>query len=151
MDGFTTPEDYCENAAMSAKQRVAVTVVILVALSLFVVAYWLRSEDTSDLAVTSNSALEAIIPQREAEVLRQDQVAIDLAPGYTGRLSINGVAIPVGDTTVTEALNLIVFRPGPDKVFEALEDGRNCVTATYWRTEVGPERSEDVQWCFEVT
>jgi hypothetical protein len=136
---------------MSVKEKIAITAALLVALSLVVVAYWLRTDDDSDLAVTSNDAIEDIIPQRSSEILSQDQVGIDLAPGYSGRLNLNGVAIPEEDTNITPALNLVVFRPGPDKVFEALDSGQNCVLATYWKTQLGDEESETINWCFEVT
>jgi hypothetical protein len=136
---------------MSVKEKIAITAALLVAFSLIVLAYWLRSDDDSDLAVTSDDALEKIIPQRASEVLRQDQIGIDLAPGYSGRLNLNGVPIPKEDTDVTEALNLVVFRPGPDKIFEALEPGENCVLATYWKTRLGDDESQNVTWCFEVT
>jgi hypothetical protein len=136
---------------MSVKEKIVITAALLVAVGLIVVAYWLRTDDDSDLAVTSNDALEEIIPQRASEILRQDQVGIDLTPGYSGRLNINGVPIPEEDTDVTEALNLVVFRPGPDKVFESLEPGENCVLATYWETRLGDGESETINWCFEVT
>ena len=136
---------------MSVKEKIAITAALLVSLSQIVVAYWKRTEYDSDLAVTSNEALEDIIPQRASEILSQDQVGVDLAPGYSGRLNINGVPIPDADITITEALNLVLFRPGPDKVFEALDPGQNCVLATYWKTQLGDGESETINWCFEVT
>ena len=136
---------------MSVKEKIVITAALLLAISLFVVAYWLRTDDSSDLAVTSNEALQEIIPQRASEILRQDQVGIDLAPGYSGRLSINGVPIPEEDTDTTESLNRVLFRPGPGKVLETLESGQNCVVATYWPTRLGEGESETINWCFEVT
>ena len=123
------------------------TVLVLVALAGIVVAgrHTVRNGGADDVTISGgDNAVEALIPGRNAETLSQSEVGIDLADGWTGDLALNGV--PIDDVQRVDALNQLLYRP-PD----GLDSGRNCVTATIWRSSESPESGRDVEWCFEVT
>ena len=50
-------------------------------------------------------------------------------------------------TTPDWTANQNYLGPAPD----GLDSGRNCVTATIYRSSESPESARDVTWCFEVT
>ena len=95
--------------------------------------------------------IEALLPTESAEVLRQTEVGIDLAAGYTGTLTINGTEIPASQLSSIPELNKILYRPGPNKVIDQLNPGRNCVTASFWLSSQGPDEATSRTWCFEAT
>lgn len=95
--------------------------------------------------------VERLIPGRGDEVLQQFEVGIDLAPGYEGSLTVNGVEIPEDQLRIVREQNQVYFQPGEGKVVTELQAGPNCAVATVWRSAVGPgERDETFQWCFEA-
>jgi len=104
----------------------------------------------SDDEPASAQAVEQLIPGRGDQAIRQARVGIDLAPGYTGVLVINGVEIPEDQLQRVEALNQIYFQPGEDKEIDAFEPGAVCVVAIHWR--IGEDRGagQPVRWCFDV-
>lgn len=116
-----------------------------------VVLYQKASENTTDL---DRGNIERLIPAPDAKVLQQEAFGIDLAPGFEASLTLtsgrNVTVIPDDQTSVVEALNQFTFVPGVGKAFETLPTGQNCVTATYWRTETGPNQSSTRTWCFTV-
>ncbi|MCB1002962.1 MAG: hypothetical protein KDB35_02135 [Acidimicrobiales bacterium] len=131
----------------NAVRRVVLVVLVLVALGGLVVAgqRTVRNGGADDVTISGgDGAVEALIPGREAETLSQTEIGIDLAPGWTGELSLNGE--PITDVQRVDALNQLLYRP-PD----GLESGRNCVTARIWRSSESSDSGRDVRWCFEVT
>lgn len=108
------------------------------------------SSDTGTDPDVTTSAVEDLIPDRGALEVRQARVGIDLAPGYTGVLVINGVEIPEDQLERVEPLNQIYFQPREGREIEAFEPGQICVVAIYWLE--GGDRSEgqSTQWCFDV-
>lgn len=113
-----------------------------------VVVLFRKAEEGS--GVLQNSAIERLIPTADAKVLQQDLIGIDLAPGYEGRLALDGVPLPDDEVTVVAPLNQITYRPGPGRTFEALPQGTNCLTATYWMSSKGEQQSSRFTWCFTV-
>ena len=110
--------------------------------------------DTDEADDTPQSDIvERLIPKANDEVLRQAELGIDLAPGYDGTLSVNGVAIPVEDQRRVPEQNEVFFTPGEGKAVERLQAGPNCATATVWKAADGPGTANDqtVTWCFEAT
>lgn len=109
--------------------------------------------DGGDVVVEQNPGVQGLIPERGAEILQQGRVGADLAPGWEGRLSINGTEIPDNQiaTDRREDLNYLVFQPGEGRAIEALDPAANCAEVVVWRIEDGPERSQSpLRWCFEV-
>ena len=127
----------------------------IVGLAGIVFAFTLVETDdgTNDIAVTEAGPVEQLIPPRGSEILRQEAVGVDLRPGWTGVLIINGTEIPedqVNDDNL-ESLGQLLYTAGEGKVVERFEAGENCITAVVWRVEESRADSRDISWCFNVT
>jgi hypothetical protein len=120
---------------------------------------------TGDLVVT------VLSPGDGAKALRQTQVGADLLPGYDGRLTINGLAIPeeemegVVDPSSPEAQllptdqagqlrpnnrNRVYFAPGPGKVIEKLPQGQTTITVTYFKDGLPTVGRGSLTWTIDV-
>jgi len=142
---------------MAKKQRIIVSALIAFGISMFVLAAVSGGGNADDISVTQNPAIDALIPAREAEILRGDQVGIDLAEGYQAALQIETsddrtIQIPSNqlDDNLQDNLGIFTFRPGEGKVLNVLPPQSNCVTATYWPV-TDPNLSQTIRWCFQVT
>ena len=78
-----------------ALRRVLLGIAALMGAAAILLALFLADTDDNDVTVTGNAAVDELIPPRNAEVLSQETIGIDLAPGYDARLTINGVDIPL--------------------------------------------------------
>ena len=105
--------------------------------------------DPSDEAV--GEIVEQLFPAQGDEVLRQQQVGIDLGPRYDGSLVVNGVSIPDDQLLRRPELNQVFFQPGEGTAVTELTPGRNCVIALVWPIAEGPASGQPIEWCFEVT
>ncbi len=129
-------------------RRVLLAAAALTGVLAILLALVLADNDDTDVVVSGNPAIDALIPPRNAEVLSQDTVGVDLAPGYDARLVINGVDIPREQVRHQPNLNRFTFRPDKGKAIESLQAERNCVEAVYWPQEVGPSDADTITWCF---
>lgn len=149
------PEDAAPaRRPVSWRYRAFVAVALLVAGAALVVAVWATRTDEDEPAVVNGRAevVEQVYPRDGAEVLRQVEIGIDLAPGHEGRLYVNGEAIPEDDLRLVPEQNQVFFLPGPGKALETLPSGTSCVTAVVWRSAEGRGADDSsVQWCFDVT
>ena len=136
-------------------RRTLVTLAVVALLAGVVLAFSKVSRDdgTNDIAVTESGPVEQLIPPRNSEILRQDVTGVDLRPGWTGVLIVNGVEIPEDqlDLDNLESLGQVFFTPGEDKAVERYDAGENCVTAVVWRVEESRADSRTVDWSFNVT
>ncbi len=142
---------------MAKKERAVVSLAIAFGLVILALGFMSGAEDGEDISVTQNPAIDALIPDRESEILQGDQIGIDLAEGYAAALTIetsDGRNIPIPtdeiDSNFQDNLGQFLFRPGAGKVLDALPPQSNCVTATYWPI-IDAEDSLTIRWCFEVT
>ena len=142
---------------MAKKERALISLLIAFGFVVLGLGFAGGAEDSEDISVTQNPAIDALIPDREAEILQGDQVGIDLADGFAAALTIetsDGRNIPIPtdevDGNFTDNLGRFLFRPGEGKVLDALPPQSNCVTATYWPI-VDPDDSRTIRWCFQVT
>jgi hypothetical protein len=115
--------------------------------------------------------IEDISPVRNAtQVLSQAQIFVDLADGYTGVLTVNGVEIPTYDPnsqnrplpkpgqqitlppeTIFEPGNYtLTFSPTDDALVTELRTGVNVVSVRYWRIVDGEDFAKSFTWQFEV-
>ncbi len=138
----------------SLRYRLAVTAAILVAVAALVAG--VRATKTGDeesVAVNGRpDVVERLQPLEGVETLQQAEIGIDLAPGYEAGLRLNGTDIPTDELRIVPEQNQVFFAPGPDRTFEALPSGRNCVIAIVWRSSVGRGPGDlTFQWCFDVT
>lgn len=140
------------SSATSSSRRLkprylAYVALLAIAAVCFVIVSQLGTSGTTEL---DGGRIQRLIPTPGSKILQQDIIGIDMAPGYEASLSLNGVPLPLDQTYVVPQINQTTFRAGPDKVFETLPAGQNCMIATYWQTAFGPAVSSSRTWCFTV-
>jgi hypothetical protein len=143
------------------------TVIGVSLLAAFAAAAWLiGSTDSNTNADLDKTVIISLTPNDGAQAVRQTQVGADLAVGYDGRLTINGIEIPeeqmVGArdpaTVDPEDLaqngvrannrNQVYFKPGPGKVIESFEPGPVDITLRYFKDGQPTVGSGTVRWSF---
>lgn len=142
---------------MPIRLRLVIAALVVLGIGGFVLAGVVGDRSSDDITISGNGAIDAIIPTRDAEVLQQQSVGIDLAAPYRlTKLTIaptNNPAVGVDVTAQVQertGLNQFLFTPGEGKLIEALSPDLNCVFATY--VEVArPTEPLTVDWCFEVS
>jgi hypothetical protein len=138
----------------SLRYRIGVTVAVLVAIGALVagVRATQTGEDEAPLVNGRADVVEHFVPRQGAEALQQAEVGVDLAPGYEGTLLVNGTQIPDDELRRVPEQNQVFFAPGPDRTFEALPPGENCVTGIAWKSADGRGPADvSFQWFFQVT
>ena len=97
------------------------------------------------------TAVEAVSPAGGDLDLRQITISADLAPGYQGFLTLDGVEIPQDDVQFVLALNTLTLKPQPGSDFTKIQPGRHCASVVYWF--IGQSREDGTntyQWCFNL-
>ena len=152
-----TNRDGVYGGYMSRRDKIVISGLLAFGLVLLVLAATNGAQDGADITVSGNPAIDALIPERESEVLRRTEVGIDLAEGYQAALTIetsDGRNIPVPsdqlDGNFRDNLGRFVFRPGPGQVLDVFPPQANCVTATIWPV-IDRQDAQTIRWCFEVT
>ena len=131
---------------MRLRDRLLITGAVALAGALLVIAYAVGDDDGECRG--KPAVIESVTPGCGASALQLDVVAVDLAPGYEGELTINDIAVPV---RVVAALNLIEYRPGQGKEIERLQAQVNRARVTYWRSDQGRDQASTFAWSFRVT
>jgi hypothetical protein len=151
------------------KTLLVVSFVVAVGLMLVIrgVLVGVTGDDRSDLP----DEIERVDPVADAvRVLAQTSVFVDLAPGYTGRLVVDGqeidtigidelgsdqvepgqqVALP--PATIYEPGNAtLTFTPSAGAPIEEFDEGLHEATVVFWRIEDGPARSRSYSWTFNT-
>lgn len=100
----------------------------------------------------TDEAVERLVPADGSPVvIRQARVGIDLAPGWTGVLIVNGAEIPEDQLDRVEAQNEVYFQPGAGKDVEAFQPGPIVVEAEIWRTASETRAdARTITWAFGV-
>lgn len=129
-------------------RKAAIPLMVAVGIGILLLAVFLR--DVEELQAV-DEVIEGVFPQVNDEVLAQSTVSIDLIPGYTAELTINGVKIPEAELRRIDALSSIEFQPGEGKVIERLSPDLNCVNALYWPLDQGRSQARSYRWCFNAT
>jgi len=142
----------------------------IIAVCIVAMGYALAIAVTGDEGEGLPVAIEKIDPLRSAtQVPAQTQVIVDLLPGYTGRLVIDGLEletvnldelrsqvkpgqqVTVPPTTVFEPGNAtLTFDPSADSSIPKFEQGEHLVEVIYWKIVDGPERARSFSWTFVV-
>ncbi len=142
---------------MAKKQRMIVIALLGFGIGMLVIAALSGGGSDDDRTVSGNPAIDALIPARESEILRGDQVGIDLADGFEAALTIetsDDRTIPIPsdqlEQNFQDNLGMFLFRPGESKALDAFPPQANCVTATYWPI-IDREDAQTIRWCFQVT
>ena len=114
----------------------------------------------------TNAAVVEQVPAPGAHILHQASVGADLKPGYDGRITIDGRAIPEDqmDGAAPEGSPAydprygvrpnrrehVFFTPGSEKVFDRYPTGEVHISITFWQIADGPDVSQTVSWAFFV-
>jgi hypothetical protein len=140
------------------------------AVGIVLVGYAFTSAKTGREAQrVDNPAIEQLIPSPDDLVLRQSEVGIDLAPGYTGQLIIDSqplvtqevvAAQPTPGSSVPRIVN-VRFDPGDNTLLYQPEDlpgapikqfdpGRHTITARFWKLSETEANAHQYSWSFRV-
>lgn len=150
------------------RTKIIVAVVLAVALGALTLGFLRAETDDGTVAVsgaggevdadvpTVSTGVQERIPEEGDQILGQETIGIDLAPGWTGELLLlegNGRAIRLPDDELefVDELNQILYQPAEGKTVERLS-GDYCIAATIWDQVRGREATERVEnWCFNAT
>jgi hypothetical protein len=115
------------------------------------------------------SEIELVYPKDRDTVLRQEGIIVDMLPGYTGRLEIDGLQLPTAEVATSgvpvpgskvDPVFGVQFDPGNNKLtyqprvgapIEKFEIGTHDLLVIYWRIDQGPERAFSYRSTFKVT
>lgn len=142
----------------------------IIALCVVAMGYALSIAVTGDEGSKLPAAIERIDPVRSAtQMPAQTQVVVDLLPGYTGVLVIDGLEletvnldelrgsvkpgqqITLPPTTVYEPGNAtLTFDPSEGSSIPKFEQGEHLVEVIYWKVTEGRERARSFSWTFNV-
>lgn len=141
---------------MPRKQRLVFAALVVAGIGFFVAAGMIGRTDPPDAALRI-PGVEGLTPERGDEVLQQQQVALDLEPGYVVRsFAISPDArcatpVEVVDfTQVTDGLNIYVYQPAEGKPVARLAPDTNCVHVMFEDLQ-RPGELLDVEWTFTVS
>ena len=138
----------------SLRFRLVAGLVLVVAAGLFTLAYLSFQDGSDDPILQSGDAdefVDDLIPQRNAQVVQQQTIGIDLIPTWTGVLIVDGTEIPQDQLQVTQELGLIQFTPNEGRAVEQLRAGTNTIDAIVWpRSESRETAARTISWTFEV-
>lgn len=133
-------------------RRIAFVALVLLGIGGVIYAFTQTSTDDPDsVEVDASGPVSRLIPDRDAEILRQEPVGVVLNPGWTGVLALNGVEIPEDQVHEVPATGELTYTVGSGKAVERFQGGQNCVTATVWRVELTRDDARAISWCFDVT
>jgi len=140
---------------MGRKQYLIFSALLLGGVGMFVALFFIGRSDPPDSALRI-PGVEALIPERNDEVLQQQQVGIDLEPGYVVRsFTISPDARCASPVEVrdfvrpTDGVNLYVYQPDEGKPVERLSPDNNCVRVVIENIQ-RPGDLEEVVWEFTV-
>lgn len=136
-------------AGLLTVPRVVTSVGLAIAVTALVVGFQSASDPPSK--DSGNALVDEFIPLPRSQVLRQAQVGIDLVPGYSVTLEINGKAIPDDQVEQTIGLDKYIFSPGDGKELKTLPAGDVCAAALL--TPITDPRATPIRipWCFQVS
>lgn len=141
-----------------------------IAVGLLLVVYAFSSARIgSDAQGVKNPAIERLIPGQDDLVLRQSEVGIDLATGYTGQLIIDDQALVTEEVVAAEganpgtverivnvrfdpAENTLLYQPIdlPGAPIAEFDPGQHEITARFWKIAEGEDTARQFSWTFDV-
>jgi hypothetical protein len=147
---------------------------LVIAVGLLLIIFGVTTALTGDDGIDRPEAIESVQPVENAiQVLQQDQIIVDLQPGYEARLVVDGIELPttvIGQSEVDPGVQaepgqqvdlpttavfdpgnaVISFQPVEGALIESFSEGEHEVTVFYWRIEDGPEQARAYTWTFNV-
>jgi len=103
---------------------------------------------TSAPQTTPNAVLRTFPPAGDLD-LRQVEVGVQLAAGYTGDLYVDDRRVPDDELKREPALYQITLQPRPGGEFTPTP-GRHCATVHYWLLAQPDDVRESPPWCFNL-
>jgi hypothetical protein len=144
------------------------SLIAVVLISALAIAVWMVGSTNSEQnADVDKAVIVSLTPNDGAQALRQTEVGADLAIGYDGRLTINGIEIPedqmVGarDPAIVSPKDLqanglrannrnqVYFKPGPGKIIEKFDQGTVDIVLRYFKESDGSQGGT-VRWSIKV-
>jgi len=129
----------------SRMPSVIIAVLLAVAIGLLVWAFS-SSPRRSD---EKTSAVVNVMPPPGDLDLRQVQVGVTLAAGYSGDLFVDGTQVPEDEVHRVPALYQITLAPRPGGQFN-LGPGRHCASVRYWPLVNASDKRDSAPWCFNL-
>jgi len=131
--------------------RAKLPTLIIVALLTIAVGgiVWAFTRPDSRPPETESNAVVSVSPPPGDLDLRQVQVGVTLAAGYTGNLFVDGNQVPEDDLHRVPALYQITLQPKPGSQFN-LGPGRHCASVTYWLLANPNDTRSSPPWCFNL-
>lgn len=146
----------------------------VIACGLVLIIWGMTSAMTGNDGINRPDEIESVQPVENAlQVLQQERIVVDLAPGFQGRLEIDGIALPteiIGQTVVdpgaqpapgaqvdlpTTAIydpgnNIVSFQPVDGALVETLTPGLHEARIVFWDLKDGPDAARSYRWKFTV-
>lgn len=96
--------------------------------------------------------IEMVDPVQNAlTVPSQSSITVDLKFGYDAALLLDGVEIPLDQTTYEKATAVLRFTPGPGKDLRELPGGLRSATVVYWPVTGDRETNgQAFSWTFSI-
>jgi hypothetical protein len=110
-------------------------------------ASWALSADGKGRRLPA--VLERVAPAPDATVLRQASVVVDMVPGYSIELRVDGVAVASSELRGSEALGRYEWEPGAGKAVAAWTPGTHTVEVS-WNTATGLPDIGSFSWEFRI-
>jgi hypothetical protein len=129
--------------------RVVMSVLLAFSVASLYVAFTLH--DDSPNPRLRPQAILAVSPLPASLQLRQTEIFVELAPRFTGTLTVNGIPVPDDQLDVIEGLNRYAFTPGAGKEIEELPPGRACAVVDYTPVADASDPGGSYRWCFSVS
>ncbi len=147
---------------------------LVIACGVALIIFGLTSAITGTDGIDRPEAIESVQPVENAvQVLRQDQIIVNLVAGYEARLVVDGIELPttvIGqsdvdpnvqaqpgqqvDAPITAVFDpgnaVISFQPVEGALIETFTEGTHEVTVYFWTFEEGPDQANTYSWTFEV-
>jgi hypothetical protein len=132
-------------------RKVVLSVILAVAVAGFFMAFASGSDPPQPLRI--DPAVERVEPEPGTLALRQSRIGVDLVPGYTAQLLVDGVTIPDDQVEKVIGLDQYWFTPGPGTETGQLAPGRHCASVIL--TKIGengapPQTGTAKSWCFSL-
>ena len=137
---------------MITRRRVVITALLVFAVGLLAWAAQFTGDPEAPAAGRIDSAVEQVVPGNGDAALRQSEIGIDLEPGWTAVLAVDGREIPEDQLRRNEPLNQVFFTPGEGREIEELHPGPHVASALIWRTASQTrDDGRPVTWRFRVS
>jgi hypothetical protein len=125
------------------------SVIIAVLLAVAVGGIVWAFSNTSRPPERETNAVVRVMPPPGDLDLRQVQVGVTLAAGYTGDLFVDGTQVPEDELHREPALYQITLQPRPGGQFN-LGPGRHCASVNYWPLVSPSDKRSSPPWCFNL-